>query len=219
MAWHEVIDGSAPDGFREWARTQPSVDAAWAACERADWLVWLAVRRASGDDTRQTIIRAAANAISAGRRRWYQRLITSLFDPDWEVAALWARHGIDGVQAAAGAARVLTWGGFFALFPACLVYYLLLLPKQHAVGGRFASTLLLNLELTAVYVVCMIVSCLAVHRLRQRRLRAQLTGLDAGAALAIVERELVATVARSSADRRRFQASLVRKWLPTPPAS
>lgn len=219
MSWLDAIDGSAPEGFRDWARTQSSMDAAWATCERPDWLIWIAARRATSDESRRTTIKAAANAIAAGPRPWGERLFMGLFDPDWEVAALWARHGADEMRAAASAARLLTRAGFFALFPACLVYYLALLPRQQALGGRFTSTLLLNIELAGVYAVFMFVFVLVLHRIRQRRLRAQLSSLEGASAMAIVERELAATVARAPADRRRFQAMLVRKWLPTPPAS
>ena len=139
MSWYESIDGSAPSGLKEWARTQPSIDVAWAACERPDWMIWLASRRAANDDTRRKIILAAANAIGAGPRPWGERGFMRLFDRDWEVAALWARRGVDEMQAASGAARVLTWAGFFALFPASFVYYWFLYPRQHALGGRFTS--------------------------------------------------------------------------------
>jgi hypothetical protein len=39
-----------------WARTQPDYETAWAACERGDWLIWLADRLR---EDRRTIVRAA----------------------------------------------------------------------------------------------------------------------------------------------------------------
>ena len=40
--------GACGDAVR-WARTQPSLDVAWATCPRGDWMLWLAARLLPGD--------------------------------------------------------------------------------------------------------------------------------------------------------------------------
>jgi hypothetical protein len=42
-----------------WALTQPDAATAWATCERADWLLWIAGRLASTDDARKLVVLAA----------------------------------------------------------------------------------------------------------------------------------------------------------------
>lgn len=42
-----------------WARRQPTATAAWAACERADWMLWLAAKLSSTEARRREIVRAA----------------------------------------------------------------------------------------------------------------------------------------------------------------
>jgi hypothetical protein len=51
----------------EWAKTQPSLAAAWDACERADWLLWLVGRTdasAPWSEERKPLVRCA-NACAA----------------------------------------------------------------------------------------------------------------------------------------------------------
>lgn len=50
---------SAPPDLRAWLQTQSSLDSAWANCDRADWLLWLA-RRQPGDDLQQRRLAGAA---------------------------------------------------------------------------------------------------------------------------------------------------------------
>ena len=46
----------------EWARTQPSLAAAWRTCERGDWMLWLAGRRIDklGSMAHRRVVQAAA---------------------------------------------------------------------------------------------------------------------------------------------------------------
>jgi hypothetical protein len=47
-------------GAVEWALTQPSLKAAWANCERGDWMLWLAARLSRrGTLARKSVVRAA----------------------------------------------------------------------------------------------------------------------------------------------------------------
>ena len=47
----------------EWARTQPSLAAAWRTCERGDWMLWLAGRRivTAGSLSHRRVVKAAAS--------------------------------------------------------------------------------------------------------------------------------------------------------------
>ena len=47
----------------DWCRTQPDLATAWAACERADWMLWLAGRLSgpAGDPRRITLALACAD--------------------------------------------------------------------------------------------------------------------------------------------------------------
>lgn len=45
--WSIVLNDNgleAPEEIRTWARAQPTAEAAWASCERGDWLLWVAYR-------------------------------------------------------------------------------------------------------------------------------------------------------------------------------
>ena len=46
-----------------WARTQPDYATAWAACDRGDWLIWLAMRLARTLDERKPVILAACACV------------------------------------------------------------------------------------------------------------------------------------------------------------
>jgi hypothetical protein len=58
---HALHDLDACDDALAWAEGYDSLDAAWAACERGDWMLWLAGRVAGppGDDTRRPLVLAA----------------------------------------------------------------------------------------------------------------------------------------------------------------
>lgn len=43
-----------------WAKGYETADAAWAACERPDWMLWVAGKLATGKADKQTIVQAAA---------------------------------------------------------------------------------------------------------------------------------------------------------------
>jgi hypothetical protein len=42
-----------------WAATQPDAATAWAACERGDWLLWIAARTATNEEQRRAVTLAA----------------------------------------------------------------------------------------------------------------------------------------------------------------
>ncbi len=51
--------GACKDGV-EWARTQPSLAVAWKACDRGDWMLWLAGRTCKrGSPTHRRVVLAA----------------------------------------------------------------------------------------------------------------------------------------------------------------
>jgi hypothetical protein len=49
----------ACDQALAWAATQPDAATAWAVCERADWLLWIASRLATTDEARRRVALAA----------------------------------------------------------------------------------------------------------------------------------------------------------------
>lgn len=53
----------APPELRGWLQTQPSLEQAWATCDRADWLFWLARRRPVDELQQRRLVGAAALAI------------------------------------------------------------------------------------------------------------------------------------------------------------
>ncbi len=56
-----LVDLGACEESIEWSATQPDSATAWAACERPDWLLWLAGRTATTAEHRQAIVLAACD--------------------------------------------------------------------------------------------------------------------------------------------------------------
>ena len=58
-----IVNINACEGAVGWCRTQPDPAAAWQACERADWMLWLAGRLSGqvGDPRRVTLALACAD--------------------------------------------------------------------------------------------------------------------------------------------------------------
>jgi hypothetical protein len=55
-----LIDLGACAEAREWARAYRDLSAAWAACDRGDWLLWLAAQHAVSEIELRSVVRAAA---------------------------------------------------------------------------------------------------------------------------------------------------------------
>jgi hypothetical protein len=55
-----IADGACPEAV-EWCRAHATPESAWAACERADWMLWIASRRAgpAHSESRVRIVRVA----------------------------------------------------------------------------------------------------------------------------------------------------------------
>jgi hypothetical protein len=72
-----------------WASTYDSLDAAWVACERADWMLWL-IGRVSGppesDDRKRLVLCACACARTALRHTTDARVLACI-----ETAERWTR--------------------------------------------------------------------------------------------------------------------------------
>ena len=60
---YSLVNINACEGAVGWCRTQPDLATAWAACERADWMLWLAGRLSgpAGDPRRITLALACAD--------------------------------------------------------------------------------------------------------------------------------------------------------------
>jgi hypothetical protein len=70
--WSErLVELNACSGSIQWAHTQPSYEDAWEACERGDWLLWLATRLATDrgrlrvEDRRHVVLATCAVARTA----------------------------------------------------------------------------------------------------------------------------------------------------------
>jgi hypothetical protein len=57
----------APRGLDEWARAQPGFDAAWRACRRPDWLLWLAAANRPSPAVERELVAAACSSVAAMR--------------------------------------------------------------------------------------------------------------------------------------------------------
>ena len=92
----------ACDEAVEWAKTQPSFEAAWNSCERGDWLLWLAAR--IGVD-RRVVVLAACDCAELAAPYWRDDSILACV---WAIDAArrWARGEaeLEEVRAAADAA-------------------------------------------------------------------------------------------------------------------
>lgn len=79
---------AAPAELAARLRAQPSLAAAWLACHRADWLLWLARRGPLGDGRRRALVAAAAVAIAhADAPKVRSRTL--------ETALAWANDDVD----------------------------------------------------------------------------------------------------------------------------
>ena len=60
---YSIVELNACSEAVDWCRTQPDLATAWAACERADWMLWLAGRLSgpAGDPRRITLALACAD--------------------------------------------------------------------------------------------------------------------------------------------------------------
>ena len=65
---------ACPDAVK-WATAYPTLEAAWAACDRGDWMLWLAgsVSGAPGSEPRRTVARAAAACARLALPAWKER--------------------------------------------------------------------------------------------------------------------------------------------------
>jgi hypothetical protein len=100
----DLLGGHAPDGLRAWASHHDSFASAWEACERADWLLWMASRlpHLDADDERR-LVRVAA-ACGPEHRPLHQTMLDALRPTPrpLDVALAWADaaprfHGPDWV--------------------------------------------------------------------------------------------------------------------------
>ena len=81
-----MISG-APPRLAEWLRTQRSLEDAWNACDRADWLLWIAQRRPLDDGQRHALVGATALAIRMSDR-------PKVSDRKLRLALAWARFDL-----------------------------------------------------------------------------------------------------------------------------
>jgi hypothetical protein len=99
-------------GAVEWCRTQPDLPTAWLACERGDWMLWLAGRRLRHlppeHPERRRLTLAAVECAELARDQWraeHREVLRRTLD----VARRWgegdASVTLDDVRAARNAAR------------------------------------------------------------------------------------------------------------------
>lgn len=113
----------------KWAQGYPDFRAAWAACERGDWMLWIAGRVAGefGSDARRPLVLASCECDRIGVAVWERKY------PDdrrprvaIEIAEAWARGDsevtLDMVLVAAAAAAAAYATDYAATYSAFLAY-------------------------------------------------------------------------------------------------
>jgi len=106
--WSTYLPRTACFQAMEWARTQPTAQAAWDACERGDWMLWLLAYYAGppGSAKRKKLVLCACDCASLARKH-ASGSTRAVFDRCQRVARSWARNrgaSLDDVRAAAYAA-------------------------------------------------------------------------------------------------------------------
>ena len=92
----------ACDDAVEWASEQPSAEVAWQACQRGDWLLWIARRVAShGDAEHRAVVRAACACARTTLHR--VQAGDGLPRRAIETADMWTRGAVSLVNARAAA--------------------------------------------------------------------------------------------------------------------
>src|ERR1017187_2989422 len=76
MEPHEILTslGACPDAVK-WSNKYRSAKSAWANCERGDWLLWLAGKKAGpvGDEKRKKLVLAACGCARIALPIWQKR--------------------------------------------------------------------------------------------------------------------------------------------------
>ena len=76
MEPHEILTslGACPDAVK-WSKKYRSAKSAWANCERGDWLLWLAGKKAGpvGDEKRKKLVLAACGCARLALPIWQKR--------------------------------------------------------------------------------------------------------------------------------------------------
>ena len=125
--WSDTLPRRACSDAVQWARTQPDLRTAWSACERGDWMLWLAGYYAgsAGSDARRPLVLATCDCAGLARPHWREWDVPVL-ERALDTARRWAR-GEAGVtladvradaDAAADAAYAAdayaAWAAFYA---------------------------------------------------------------------------------------------------------
>jgi len=80
----------APPGFAAWGACQTNLAEAWSSCERADWLLWIALQFPLTDARKRTLIAAVGAAMPVPEKRWWLRILR--YAPSiLEITSDWAR--------------------------------------------------------------------------------------------------------------------------------
>ena len=97
--WLAQISAGAivPDGLAEWAQAHASFDAAWQACPRPDWLVWLASRNHPTEEQQRHIVRKACYLADRKRSNLPQGVLRPTLT-DLQLAHEWVDPGGSSVE-------------------------------------------------------------------------------------------------------------------------
>ena len=114
MSWLQSLPGAdgASLALRQWADEQPSAAAAWNACPRGDWQLWLAAHApALTSDQEHSIMRAALDYMPESALHWvvagFRLLPTKMDTLDAWTAKRHGRLGFAAGLAASSAAFVI----------------------------------------------------------------------------------------------------------------
>ena len=203
MSWLDpLLDETAPADFAQWAQSQPSLKAAWSACDRADWLFWLAAQIARDDRERKYL--AVAGAYVARRVR--KRRLAPLFPTDADVAVLWA----SSVPRADTIEVLSPIVAFVAASPFAFAAMAGLVVALQALGN-----LVWPIAMTTFMIVWLSLTML-IQRVRIRRVRARLHSFDWAAARSGVSSALAQRARGATAAQRQALANELRAAIEEP---
>ena len=204
-----LFDVVACEEARDWARGYPTLDAAWAACPRGDWMLWLAARAIGepGSDAHRRLVLAACECartalpyVPAGEDRPIRAI---------EIAERWARR-----EAGATIEHARTAAAFAAAYAA----YAASTAASAARAAFAAASAARAADAAAADAAADAVAYAAASAARA----ADAAAADAAAdAVAYAAANVVAYVAAVRSGRRSevlaILADLVRQHYPTPP--
>jgi hypothetical protein len=203
VTWFDQLnDGSAATALADWAASQPSLKSAWRACDRADWLFWIAARVARDERERKHVAVAGAYIV----RRVRVRRLPPLIPTNGDIAVLWG----SSVLRADSVELLNPLVSFAFAAPPALVMLVATAVTLRSVGNLAWSVAL------AMFAAVWIAVAAAIQWWRVRSVRRRLGSFDWATARSGVISALAKRVLTASAVQREQLASELRVALEEP---